>query len=71
MRSSFVMQQPCYWNLYHRPWQPVKGAAPPYVDNVRSQLKQPGEFYYDRAAAEVLYLPRPGEDLSTVRERRR
>jgi hypothetical protein len=67
---KFVMKQPCYWNLYHRPWQPAKGAAPHYVDNVRSQLKQPGQFYYDRAAAEVLYLPRAGEDLSTVCERR-
>ena len=63
---KFIMQQPCYWNLYHRPWQPVLGAPPRYVDNVRSELKRPGQFYYDRAAGEVLYLPRPGEELSTA-----
>ena len=30
-----TMQQPCHWNLYHRPWQPAKDAAPQYVENLR------------------------------------
>ena len=24
-RMRIIMQQPCHWNLYHRPWQPAKG----------------------------------------------
>jgi hypothetical protein len=63
--KKFIMQQPCHWNLYHRPWQPAKDAAPRGVENVRSALTKPGQFYYDRARAEVLYLPRSGEDLAT------
>ena len=31
------------WNLYHRPWQPAKDIPPPYVDNVRTELKSPGQ----------------------------
>jgi hypothetical protein len=62
--SVIAMQQPCMWNLYNRAWQPLKGAPPPFIDNLRSSLTAPGEFYYDRARAEVLYVPLEGQDMS-------
>lgn len=65
-RMRIIMQQPCHWNLYHRPWQPAKGDLPHYIDNIRSELKQPGQFYYDKSEGQLLYLPREGEDMSTA-----
>jgi hypothetical protein len=32
-----------------------------YLDNVVEALTEPGEWYLDRAAGKLLYLPRPGE----------
>ena len=46
--STITMRQPCFWNLVHRMWQPVKGAPPVYVENVRSHLNAPGSFYHDK-----------------------
>lgn len=37
-----------------------------YLDNVAEALTEPGEWYLDRAADTVLYLPRPGEDPEAV-----
>ncbi len=37
-----------------------------HVENVRSALDQPGEWVLDRKAGQVLYIPRPGEDLATA-----
>ena len=66
-RRRFTMQQPCHWNLYHRPWQPATDMVPESIDNVKAELKTQGQFYYDKAAGEVLYLPRDGEeDMSTA-----
>src|SRR6185295_5637312 len=35
-------------------------------ENAYEFLDQPGEWYLDRAAGEVYYIPRPGEDLATA-----
>jgi hypothetical protein len=51
--------RPCAWNLYHRPWQPAKEDAPHYVDNVKTKLTQPGQFYYVRP-------PRPCAQTESV-----
>lgn len=32
-----------------------------YIDNLREALTEPGEWYLDRAAGRVFYLPKPGE----------
>ena len=57
------MKQPCMWNLCH-PWQPAKGTPPPLVDNVRTELKSPGQVYFDWKAGEVYYVPLPGQDMT-------
>ncbi len=37
-----------------------------YVENLRDALDAPGEWYLDRAEGMLLYMPRPGEDMSTA-----
>jgi hypothetical protein len=36
---------------------------PFYLENALELLDEPGEWYYDRPAKELYYLPRPNEDL--------
>lgn len=37
-----------------------------YFDNVFEALKKPGQWYLDRAAGQLYYLPRKGESLKTA-----
>ena len=37
-----------------------------FWENIREQLTEPGEYYFDRNAGEVWYLPRPGETPETI-----
>ena len=39
---------------------------PIYIENALELLDQPGEWYLDRAAKEVYYKPRPGEEMAKV-----
>ena len=43
-----------------------KGGAPYYVENVFEALEEPGEWYLDRPAGKLYYLPRPGETIRTA-----
>src|SRR5581483_3402366 len=38
------------------------GKEPVYVENALELLNQPGEWYFDRTAHLIYYMPRPGED---------
>ena len=74
---AVVAAQPCRDNSTKRPPDPNHpsrsigevgpgdlhaGRQPTYVENALELLDQPGEWYLDRAALRVYYLPRPGED---------
>jgi hypothetical protein len=37
-----------------------------YLENALELLDEPGEWYLDRAAKTVYYMPRPGEDMAKV-----
>ena len=37
-----------------------------YVDNVFEGLSEPGEWYLDRAAGKLYYIPLPGETPETT-----
>jgi Fibronectin type III domain len=39
------------------------GRMPAYVENAYELLGTPGQFYFDRAARTIYYVPRAGEDL--------
>ncbi|GAA0623119.1 fibronectin type III domain-containing protein [Streptomyces crystallinus] len=77
--TAITMVQPCWDNSNKRvefpdrpgrtvsmvgPGRLTNGGRPSYVENAYELLDQPGEWYLDRSAHTVYYLPRAGEDLS-------
>ncbi len=38
-----------------------------YVENVKSQLDTPGEFFFDKSKKTVYYMPEPGTDMSAAK----
>ncbi|MDT0468703.1 fibronectin type III domain-containing protein [Streptomyces gibsoniae] len=76
--TTITMAQPCWDNSNKRvefpdiPGRTVSMVGPgrltnsggaTYVENAYELLDQPGEWYLDRGARRVYYLPRKGEDL--------
>ena len=76
--TTITMAQPCWDNSNKRvefpdipgrtvsmvgPGSLTNGGHPTYLENARELLDQPGEWYFDRPAHRIYYLPRPGEDL--------
>jgi hypothetical protein len=76
--TAITMQQPCWDNSTKRAMLPSGartanlvgpksvGAQPEYVENAYELLGTPGEWYFDRNAREIYYVPRPGEDMRTA-----
>lgn len=77
--TAITMAQPCWDNSTKRvefpdrpgrtvsmvgPGRLTNGGRASYVENAYELLDQPGEWYLDRSAHTVYYLPRTGEDLS-------
>ena len=64
----------CFWRLYYFGigWggSPLGGGLrhkyPTALENLGTNWTQPGEFYYDRAAASIGYIPRAGETVATL-----
>ena len=48
------------WNRY------IAAECPIRFENMRTELSVPGEWFYDRAAGEVVYLPKDGETKDRV-----
>ena len=65
--TRIVMKQPCMWNLINRDWQPVGTIPPTWLENIRSELTTPGQWYHDRQHQKILYYPLPGQDMATAR----
>ncbi|HEX4702784.1 MAG TPA: fibronectin type III domain-containing protein [Pseudonocardiaceae bacterium] len=76
--TTITMAQPCWDNSTKRvifpnipgrsinmvgPADLTNGRRPAYVDNAFELLDTPGEWYLDRSAHTVYYLPRPGQNL--------
>ena len=76
--NEIVMAQPCWNNSTKRVMLPSGertanlvgpmsvGKQPEYVENAYELLGTPGEFYFDRPAHLVYYVPRAGEDMQTA-----
>ncbi|MEU5597713.1 fibronectin type III domain-containing protein [Streptomyces sp. NPDC020298] len=77
--TAITMAQPCWDNSNKRvefpdipgrtvsmvgPGHLTNGGKASYVENAYELLDQPGEWYLDKAARRVYYLPRKGEDLT-------
>ncbi|MFE5091373.1 hypothetical protein ACFRCI_13395 [Streptomyces sp. NPDC056638] len=76
--TTLTMVQPCWDNSNKRvefpgipgrsvsmvgPGRLTNGGRASYIENAYELLDQPGEWYLDRWARTVYYLPRKGEDL--------
>jgi hypothetical protein len=74
--ASIVMAQPCWNNSTKRIMLPPPatrtvnlvgpasvGKQPAYVENAFELLGTPGQWYFDRTARVVYYVPRTGENL--------
>jgi len=74
--TTITMAQPCWDNSTKRVMLPnvrrtanlvgpaSVGKEPAYVENAFELLGTPGQWYFDRSAGIIYYVPRPGEDLS-------
>ncbi|WP_020657548.1 fibronectin type III domain-containing protein [Amycolatopsis benzoatilytica] len=77
--TTITMAQPCWDNSTKRlmfadipgrsvnmvgPGDLTNGRQPSYVENAFELLDTPGEWYLDRSARRVYYLPRKGENLN-------
>ncbi|MEI8123419.1 MAG: right-handed parallel beta-helix repeat-containing protein, partial [bacterium] len=54
--------QPGYFICTNMAGAPMRG--PGWMENAYELIDQPGEWYFDRPAKTLFYLPRPGEDLA-------
>lgn len=64
-----TMKQPCYGNSTRPGRSTANGYSvtiPTFVENARELLDQPGEWYLDRSANAIFYIPRSGESLATA-----
>jgi hypothetical protein len=75
--TEIAMAQPCWDNSTRRPARDGKratnlvgpssvGKEPSYVENAFELLGTPGQWYFDRSARRIYYVPRRGEDLATA-----
>ena len=74
--TSITMAQPCWDNSTRRVMLPSGartanlvgpmsvGKQPVYVENAFELLGTPGQWYFDRPASTIYYVPRPGENLA-------
>jgi hypothetical protein len=74
--TAITMAQPCWDNSTKRVMLPSGkrtanlvgpasvGKQPAYIENAYELLGTPGQWYFDRSAGVLYYVPRPGEDLT-------
>ncbi|MFC1677847.1 right-handed parallel beta-helix repeat-containing protein [Planctomycetota bacterium] len=56
------MQQPTFWLLVNRDGKQI--TTPDYIENAFEVMDEPGEWYLDRPADTVYYIPKDGEDMT-------
>ncbi|HOZ50121.1 MAG TPA: right-handed parallel beta-helix repeat-containing protein [Candidatus Hydrogenedentes bacterium] len=61
---TIAMQQP--WFTFASRKEGVRAELPAYIENAFELLDEPGEWYFDRPARTVYYLPRDGEDMTSA-----
>ncbi|QXE38906.1 discoidin domain-containing protein [Streptomyces sp. GMY02] len=62
--NTMTMRQPCWRNAHLQQGQEIQN--PTWLENARELLDSPGEWYLDKGADEVYYLPKAGQDMSTA-----
>ncbi len=68
--TRITMAQPCWDNSTKRGTNHVGpgnlSRGPARVENAFQLLTRPGQWYLDTASGKFYYMPRPGQDMSTV-----
>ncbi|MFF4974471.1 discoidin domain-containing protein [Streptomyces sp. NPDC001083] len=62
--TTMTMRQPCWHNANLQQGQEIQN--PTWLENARELLDSPGEWYLDKSAGEVYYMPEPGENMRTA-----
>ncbi|MGY5118905.1 discoidin domain-containing protein [Streptomyces sp. 900105755] len=62
--NTMTMQQPCWHNANLQQGQEIQN--PTWLENARELLDSPGEWYLDKSAGEIYYMPEPGENMETA-----
>jgi hypothetical protein len=62
--ARILMRQPCFYFATHKGG--VQIGTPDYIENALALLNEPGQWYYDRRAGMLYYMPVPGEGMSRV-----
>ncbi|MDH6219588.1 RICIN domain-containing protein [Streptomyces pseudovenezuelae] len=52
--------------LFKRPYPLLSNGSPLHFENAHEFLTEPGEFYLDKDAQTLYYLPRPGETMTSA-----
>jgi hypothetical protein len=63
--ATITMLQPYFAQAKTKEGVNVVAPQAMHIENALELLDQPGEWYLDRPAKTVYYMPRPGEDMST------
>jgi chitodextrinase len=62
--NTITMQQPCWHNANLHEGQEIQN--PTWLENAYEFLDTPGEWYLDKAAGDLYYMPKWGQNLSTA-----
>jgi hypothetical protein len=65
-KAIITMLQPHFTQAKSKEGVNILAPQQLYVENAVELLDEPGEWYLDRPAKTVYYLPRPGEDMNTL-----
>jgi hypothetical protein len=63
-QGQIGLQNPC-WTLANDGPLPMQNGLD-WLENAYAFLTEPGQWYLDRSANVIYYIPRPGEDLATA-----
>ncbi|MFJ5266584.1 discoidin domain-containing protein [Streptomyces sp. NPDC088387] len=62
--GQMTMQQPCWRNAHLQSGQEIQN--PTWLENARELLDSPGEWYLDKGAGEIYYMPESGQSMATA-----
>jgi chitodextrinase len=62
--TTMTIQQPCWHNANLQQGQEIQN--PTWLENAYELLDSPGEWYLDKAAGDLYYMPKTGQNLATA-----
>jgi chitodextrinase len=62
--TTMTMQQPCWHNANLHQGEEIQN--PTWIENSYQLLDSPGEWYLDKAAGNLYYIPEAGQNLATA-----